>query len=121
MAFTDGKSGASQVYAVHQRVPGGLSLWSTPKRVEPSTREEFFPWLSAAPDGRVDVVFYDRRCDPNDTLNCVTLSSSSDAAGTGRRAPLLPQGSMGAQARLCWSSARRPVAERPSSAAPMPA
>ena len=32
--------------------------------------------MSAAPDGRVDLVYYDRSCDPANTLNCVTLSSS---------------------------------------------
>jgi hypothetical protein len=31
--------------------------------VRPSRQEEFFPWLSSAPDGRVDLVFYDRSRD----------------------------------------------------------
>jgi hypothetical protein len=108
MAFTDGKSGASQVYVVHQRVSGGLSHWSTPKRVKPSTREEFFPWMSAAPDGRVDLVFYDRACDPNDTLNCVTLSSSSDAGVTWSSTSLLPTGFDGDQFQACLAFVQQP-------------
>ena len=108
MVFTDGKSGASQVYVVHQRVPGGLSRWSTPKRVKPSTREEFFPWMSAAPDGRVDLVFYDRACDPSDTLNCVTLSSSSDAGVTWSSTSLLPTGFDGDQFQACLAFVEQP-------------
>jgi hypothetical protein len=92
VAFNDQGSGASQVYAVHQLAAGDITEWSAPTRVSPSTREQFFPWMSAAPNGRVDLVFYDRTCDPNDTLNCVTLSSSFDAGGTWTSTSLLSTG-----------------------------
>jgi len=32
--------------------------------VKSSSEEQLFPWMSSAPDGRVDIVFYDRSCDP---------------------------------------------------------
>jgi BNR repeat-like domain len=89
LAFTDAKSGASQVYAVHQRTAADISDWSTPRRVKPSGREQFFPWMSSAPDGRIDLVFYDRTCDPGDTANCVTLSSSWDTGRTWTSTSLL--------------------------------
>jgi len=101
MAFTDGSTGASQVFVVHQLVAGRIGAWSVPSRVKPSANEEFFPWMSSAPDGRVDLVFYDRSCDPNDVLNCVTLSSSSDAGSRWSSKSLLSQGFDGDKFQAC--------------------
>ena len=50
--------------------------------MKPSAQTQFFPWLQSAPDGRVDLAYYDRSCDANDVLVCVTLSSSSDSGAT---------------------------------------
>lgn len=36
------------------------------------------PWVSVAPDGRVDVIFYDRRNDPDNVLADVYYTSSTD-------------------------------------------
>src|SRR5262249_23252482 len=63
-----------------------------PRQVKASPNEEFFPWLSSAPSGRVDLVYYDRSCDPADTLNCVTLSSSVDSGATWTTIPLTTTG-----------------------------
>jgi hypothetical protein len=83
LTFTDQQSGASNIYATHNLVAGDISKWSDPVRVEPSGQEQFFPWTSSAPNGRVDLVFYDRSCDPTgDKLNCVTLASSADDGAT---------------------------------------
>jgi hypothetical protein len=101
MAFTDQQSGASQVYVVRQRRPGRLSRWSSPERVKPSLREQFFPWMSAAPNGRLDLVFYDRSCDPEDTLDCVTLASSSDAGVSWRQTSVLARGFEGDRFDAC--------------------
>ncbi len=101
IAYNDAKSGASQVYVVHQLTAGSLAGWSSPMRVKASTKEEFFPWMSAAPNGRVDLVYYDRSCDPNDTLNCVTLSSSSDAGASWGSASLLATGFDGDTFQAC--------------------
>jgi len=79
LTYTDQKSGASNIYATHNLVAGDLSHWSGPVAVKPSGQEQFFPWTSSAPNGRVDLVFYDRSCDPaTDKLNCVTLASTAD-------------------------------------------
>ena len=83
LTYTDQKSGASNIYSTHNLVAGDITQWSTPVAVKPSGQEQFFPWMSSAPNGRVDLVFYDRSCDPTgDKLNCVTLASSSDDGAT---------------------------------------
>jgi hypothetical protein len=82
VAYNDQRSGASNMWVTHATKGGSISSFTAPLRVKPSAQEEFFPWLSAAPDGRVDLVYYDRSCDSADTLNCVTLSSTSDAGAS---------------------------------------
>jgi hypothetical protein len=83
LTYTDQKSGASNLYATHNLVAGDITQWSTPVAVKASGQEQFFPWMSSAPNGRVDLVFYDRSCDPTgDKLNCVTLASSADDGAT---------------------------------------
>ena len=50
--------------------------------MKPSGQTQFFPWLQSAPNGRVDLAYYDRSCDPGDVLICVTLSSSTDSGAS---------------------------------------
>jgi hypothetical protein len=71
--------------------------------VDPTNQVQFFPWLSAAPtSGRVDLIFYDRSCDPvADTLNCVTESSTSDGGGTWSTLPVTTTGFDGDKFQAC--------------------
>jgi hypothetical protein len=64
---------------------GGMT-WAPPVDVAPRPRGQFLPAVGVAPDGRVDVVFYDRRRDPADLRAEVTLASSSDGGRTFRTA-----------------------------------
>ena len=90
LTFTDG---ASNIYATHNLTAGDITQWSTPTAAKSSGEEEFFPWMSSAPDGRVDLVFYDRSCDPaGDKLNCVTLASTADDGASWGYTTLLPTG-----------------------------
>jgi hypothetical protein len=41
-------------------------------------RSQYLPRVGVAPDGRVDVAYYDRRSDPNDVMTDVSLASSTD-------------------------------------------
>ena len=82
VAFGDQSSGALNVWVTHTASPGDLSSFVPATRVKPSAQTQFFPWLQSAPDGRVDLAYYDRSCDANDVLVCVTLSSSSDSGAT---------------------------------------
>jgi hypothetical protein len=90
VTFNDARTGTSTLYAVHQVTPGVLSSWSAPALVKPGAGEQFFPWMSSAPNGRIDVVFYDRSCDPADMRNCVTLASTTDGGATWTSAALAP-------------------------------
>ena len=93
LTYTDQQGGASNIYATHNLSAGDISHWSAPAAVKTSGQEQFFPWMSAAPNGRVDLVFYDRSCDPAaDTLNCVTLASTTDDGASWGYTTLLPTG-----------------------------
>src|SRR5207248_119547 len=73
IAWNDGRSGHSNMW--YSRAYGSnLSSWTAPAQLKPSSKEQFFPWVHSAPNGRVDIVYYDRTRDPNNTLNYVTYS-----------------------------------------------
>ncbi|MDX6504532.1 MAG: hypothetical protein QOE29_1657 [Gaiellaceae bacterium] len=91
VVYDDASTGTLNEYAVHTLAAGDLSSWSAPVRVKASAQTQFFPWLSSAPNGRVDLVYYDR-CDAGDTLNCVSLSSSTDSGATWSSVQLLNDG-----------------------------
>ena len=92
LVYDDATTGTLNEYAVHTLAPGNLTAWSTPVRVKATSSTQFFPWLSSAPNGRVDLVYYDRACDADDVLVCVTLSSSTDDGITWSSVPLLSDG-----------------------------
>ncbi len=60
------------------RSDDGGATWSGPTPVAPRPGAQFLPMVGVAPDGRVDVVFYDRSRDPSDVTTEVALASSWD-------------------------------------------
>jgi hypothetical protein len=62
------------------------TTWSAPVAVAPRPRAQFLPMVGVSPEGRVDVVFYDRSEDPGDVRAQVTMASSLDAGRTFRTA-----------------------------------
>ncbi len=60
------------------RSDDGARTWTPPRRVGPHTGGQFLPGVGIAPDGRLDVAFYDRSRDPEDVLAEVVLASSDD-------------------------------------------
>jgi hypothetical protein len=82
VTYSDTASGAANIWSVHQTTAGDPSVWSVPIRVNPGPGWQFFPWMYPAPNGRIDLVYYDRTCDAADKLICVTLSSTSDSGET---------------------------------------
>lgn len=52
--------------------------WSPPQRMGALSGTQFLPGVGVAPDGRVDVAFYDRSRDPDDVQAELVLASSSD-------------------------------------------
>jgi hypothetical protein len=83
VAFHDGRDGDPDV-RVWSLGPGS-STWSGPVRVNDTPARDrtaqYLPKLAVAPDGRVDVAYYDRREDArSDVFNRVSLQSSDDEA-----------------------------------------
>ncbi len=64
----------------------GAASWSGPVRVNDTRRgdgtAQYLPKLAVAPDGRLDVLYYDRRADRRNLLNEVSLQSSFDDGRT---------------------------------------
>jgi hypothetical protein len=79
-AFHDGRLGDPDVL-VWSRADGETA-WQGPTRVNDTPEKDggaqYMPKLAVAPDGRLDVVYYDRRSDPKDVKNEVSLQSSFD-------------------------------------------
>ena len=80
IAYHDARSGDADV-AVWSSRDAGVT-WSPARRVNDTTARDrttqYLPQLGVAPDGRLIVVYYDRRADRADVANEVSLQSSSD-------------------------------------------
>jgi hypothetical protein len=83
-AFHDGRLGDPDVllWTLGRR----SSSWSKPVRVNDTPQRDktaqYLPALSIAPNGRLDVMYYDRRADRTNVLNEVSLQSSFDDGKT---------------------------------------
>jgi hypothetical protein len=69
----------------------GGRRWSHPVRVGPARGAQLLPAVAVAPDGRVDVVLYDRGRDPKGVLEDAVVASSSDGGKTWRWATVSDQ------------------------------
>ena len=78
-AFHDARLGDADVWLWASQ--DGGDAWSAPLRVNDTARRDgsaqYLPQLDLSPDGRLDVVYYDRRSDPEDRRNEVSLQSSA--------------------------------------------
>lgn len=54
--------------------------WGSAVRVndDSTTTDQAFPWIEVKPDGTIDVVWYDKRSDPNDMYLDVYIAKSTD-------------------------------------------
>lgn len=81
VAYHDGRAGDPDVW-VWSLGPGS-SDWRRPVRVNDTKKRDgtwqYLPKLAVAPDGRLDVLYYDRRADSKNVMNRVSLQSSFDA------------------------------------------
>jgi hypothetical protein len=83
-AFHDRRDGSAD--AMLWTLERGAARWRGPSRINDTptgdrTAQEL-PQLAVAPDGRLDAVYYDRRADPRNVRNEVSLQSSFDAGRT---------------------------------------
>lgn len=86
VGFHDGRLGDSDVW-VWVSGDGGVR-WSAARKVNDTVphdrRSQDLPRLAVAPNGRLDVVYYDRRTDDGDVLSKVSFQSSFDGGRTFR-------------------------------------
>lgn len=76
-ATWDGGRGDQRDVFLARSDDGGLT-WSRPVQVARRPRTQNLPAVDVAPDGRVDVVFYDRSREPDDVTTEVSVASSWD-------------------------------------------
>jgi hypothetical protein len=83
-AYHDNRLGDADVYL--WSLARGAGAWSRPVRVNDTPLRDrtaqYLPKLSVAPNGRLDVMYYDRRADRTNVLNEVSLQSSFDNGKT---------------------------------------
>ncbi len=83
-AFQSAGLGDSDVW-LWSLAPGG-STWRGPTRVNDTRPRDgtaqYLPKVAVAPDGRLDVLYYDRRADRRNLMNEVSLQSSFDHGRT---------------------------------------
>ena len=82
LAWTDARTGDAD--AVLRCSSDGGRSWSDLRRLNDDPagngRRQYQPRIGLAPNGRLDAVFYDRRADPDDQLNQVSYTFSTDGA-----------------------------------------
>lgn len=80
VAFEDGRNRPSDVYV--WSLARDEARWEGPRRVNDTDDDDrttqYLPKLAVAPGGRLDVSYYDRRDDPRDVRNHVSVQSSFD-------------------------------------------
>ena len=80
-AYEDARLGDSDVWL--WTLPRGGARWEGPTRVndtpERDRTAQYRPKLDVAPDGRLDVLYYDRRADRRNVMNEVSFQSSFDS------------------------------------------
>jgi len=105
-SFHDARLGSADVLVWSLR-PGAAD-WSEPVRVNDTPPDDgtaqYLPRLAVAPDGRLDVVYYDRRDDRDNRRNEVSLQSSTDGGAT--FSPSLPLSSRPFDSRIGMGSER---------------
>jgi hypothetical protein len=79
-AFHDARLGDPDVWL--WSLAKGSEDWEGARRVNDTPERDetwqYLPQLAVAPNGRLDVTYYDRRSDPEDVMNHVSLQSSFD-------------------------------------------
>ena len=89
--FHDGRLGDQDVWV--WSADKGARTWSKPKRVNDTrlrdATSQSLPKLAVAPNGRLDVLYYDRRADLRNVMTEMSLQSSHDGAESfGERIPV---------------------------------
>jgi len=90
VTYADIKGAYAQTYL--QSAPASdLTSWTAPVAVAPAAADQFEGELSVAPNGRLDLSFYDRRYSSNQLLD-LTYATSADGGTTWRTTRVTPSG-----------------------------
>ena len=93
VAWSDARNGDEDVFL--RRSDDGGATWSAATRVNDNPRgdrtSQYLPRVDVAPDGRVDVVFLDRRRDRANVMTDATIASSFDRGRSFRNTRLSSQ------------------------------
>ncbi len=93
VAWSDARNGNEDVFL--RRSDDGGATWSAATRVNDNPRSDrtsqYLPRVEVAPDGRVDVLFLDRRRDRKNIMTDATLASSYDRGRSFRNTILSSQ------------------------------
>jgi hypothetical protein len=80
VAWADNRFGDADILLTTSSDKG--RTWSAPVRVNDDPvgggTDQFFPWVSISPKGRVDIMWYDKRPDPNNYLLDVFYANTRD-------------------------------------------
>lgn len=99
-AFHDARLGDPDVHL--WSLDPGASDWKGPTRVNDTRPRDgtaqYLPALAVAPDGRLDVLYYDRRADQKNVMNQASMQSSFDRGDT--FTPRLPLSSQAFDSRI---------------------
>ena len=90
VAYADKTNGRAAIYLTYASA-SDLTAWSAPREIAPASGDRFAAELGIAPNGRIDVSFYDRSYSAN-TLVDMTYATSSDGGATWRTARVTPAG-----------------------------
>jgi hypothetical protein len=90
VTYADIKGTYGQTY-VQSAPSSDLANWTAPRAVAPSAGDQFEGELSTAPNGRLDLSFYNRGYSNNQLVD-VTYATSSDGGATWRTTRVTPNG-----------------------------
>jgi len=90
VTYADIKGTYAQMY-IQSALGTDLTSWTAPTAVSPGAGDQFEGELSTAPNGRLDLAFYDRRYSANALVD-VTYATSSDGGQTWRTVRVTPSG-----------------------------
>ncbi|MDE3057175.1 MAG: exo-alpha-sialidase [Bacteroidota bacterium] len=87
VAWSDSRYGTGGSDVLFVKSTDGGTTWTSPINVANNlaagyVNDQFFPWMSVDPGGRINISFYDRRDDPNNVYANVYIAQSVDHGGT---------------------------------------
>jgi len=83
-AYTCGSLSGVHSDILFSRSTDGGATWSAPLKVndDPAGKDQYYPWMDVAPNGKIWIGWHDRRNDPSDFMHQWYVDSSKDGGLT---------------------------------------